>query len=100
MKDSRQSWQKLLAAARQAPPAPDEQAPFGFSTRVAARAFETSRPSGSVFAHLSLRAAAVAFLLAAIAVGVNYSAIVSAFDDQPVPVAGDDPVGEVVNMGS
>jgi hypothetical protein len=100
MKDHRQSWQKLVAAARQAPPDADQQAPFGFSTQVAARAFEGGRPGTSAFARLSLRAAAVAFLLAAIAVGVNYAAIVGAFDDQAAPATGDDPVAEVVNMGS
>src|ERR1700691_5091335 len=99
MNDIEKSWQKLVAAARRAPPAADEAAPFGFSTRVAALAFESGRPAGSAFARLSLRAAAVAFLLAAIAVGVNYSAIVGAFDEGATSAGGDDPVTEVVNMG-
>ena len=101
MKKDDQSWKKLVAAARKAPQAGDEAAPFGFSTRVAALAFEQGRPGSSAFSGLSLRAAAVALLLAAIAVGVNYSAIVGAFDDQPsAGAAGDDPVAEVVNLGS
>jgi hypothetical protein len=101
MKADDHSLRKLLAAARNAPQAGDEAAPFGFSTRVAALAFEQGRPGSSAFATLSLRAAAVAFLLAAIAVGVNYSAIVGAFDEQPsAGTTGDDPVAEVVNLGS
>jgi hypothetical protein len=101
MKDEDPSWKKLVEAARRAPVPPDEAAPFGFSTRVAALAFEQGRPASSPFARLSVRAAAVAFLLAAIAVGVNYPAIIGAFDDQPgATSAGDDPVAEVVNLGS
>jgi hypothetical protein len=99
MKDHDQSLRRLLEAARKAPAAPDEAAPFGFSTRVAALAFEQGRQGQSPFARLSLRAAAVAFVLAAIAVGVNYSAIVGAFDDQ-APALADDPVAEIVNLGS
>jgi hypothetical protein len=99
MKNDDQSWQRLVAAARLSPREADEPAPYGFSTRVAALAFGAGRPGASAFARLSLRAAAVAFLLAAIAVGVNYSAIVSAFDDEPA-AGGDDPVAEVISMGS
>jgi hypothetical protein len=101
MKADDQSWKKLVAAARRAPAPGDEAAPYGFSTRVASRAFEPGAGTPSAFARLSIRAAAVAFLLAAIAVGVNYSAIVGAFDDQPaVAAGGDDPVAEVVSLGS
>ena len=102
MKAEDPSWKKLVEAARRAPGVPpDEAAPFGFSTRVAALAFERGRVASSPFARLSIRAAAVAFLLAALAVGVNYSAIVGAFDDQPgATSSGDDPVAEVVSLGS
>jgi hypothetical protein len=100
MKDPEKSWDRLVEAARRAPAGAGEEAPFGFSTRVAALAFEQGRSGSSAFARLSLRAAAVALLLAAIAVGVNYSAIVGAFEDGPAPVAGDDPVAEVVNLGT
>jgi hypothetical protein len=94
------SWQRLLAAARRAPGPGDESAPFGFSTRVAALAFEPAPPSASAFARLSLRAAAVAGLLAVAAVAANYPAIAGAFDDQPPVTAGDDPIAEVVDLGS
>jgi hypothetical protein len=94
------AWQRLVAAARQAPSAADEAAPFGFSTRVAALALDSGRQGPSIFGRLALRAAAVACLLAVVAVGVNYSAITSALDDEPAVAANDDPVSEVVNLGS
>lgn len=94
------AWQRLAAAARKAPSAGDESAPFGFSTRVAALAFEPGQPSPSIFGRFALRAAAVACLLAIAAVGVNYSAIRSTFEDEPAIAANDDPVGEIVNLGS
>jgi hypothetical protein len=100
VKPDDKSWQKLLVSARRAPPAGDESAPFGFSTRVAALAFEQRRPAGSEFARMSLRAAAVAGLLAVAAVAVNFSAIKGAFDDATATAAPDDPIAEVVDLGS
>jgi hypothetical protein len=103
MNSPEKSWQKLIEAARKAPPAGDEAAPFGFSTRVAALAFEQGRQEPSAFARLSLRAAAVAGLLAVAAVAANFTAIKGAFDDDPSlasTASGDDPIAEVVDMGS
>ena len=101
MTPSDKSLQKLLAAARQAPPsAADGAAPFGFSTRVAALAFSAPSPAPSVFGRLALRAAAVAALLALGAVAANYTAIRGAFDDTAAGQATDDPVSEVVDLGS
>lgn len=94
------AWQELAAAARRAPAGGDNSAPFGFSTRVAALAFDPGRPSPSIFGRLAPRAAAVACLFAVVAVGVNYSAIKGAFEDEPVVAANDDPIAEVVNLGS
>jgi hypothetical protein len=94
------SWQRLLAAARRAPPAGDESAPFGFSTRVAALAFERRQAPAWDFARMSLRAAAVAGLLAVAAVAANFSAIRGALDDDSAVATGDDPIAEVVDMGS
>jgi hypothetical protein len=93
------SLQRLLAAARRAPVSGDESAPFGFSTRVAARAFERPQLPGPSFARLSLRVAGIACLFAVVAVGVNYKAITSALDDESA-AAGDDPVADVVNLDS
>ncbi len=100
MKPDDTSWDKLVAAARRAPVPGDEAAPFGFSTRVAALAFEQRRVPGSDFARMSLRAAAVAGLLAVVAVAANFSAIRGAFDDDNAVAANDDPIAEVVDMGS
>jgi hypothetical protein len=96
-----QAWQKLVAAARRAAPSgDDESAPFGFSTRVAAMAFGAESPPPSVFARLSLRAAAVACVLAVVSVAVNYRAITGAFENESAVATSDDPVAEVVNLGS
>jgi hypothetical protein len=94
------AWQRLAAAARQAPVAGDASAPFGFSTRVAALAFVAERGAPSIFGRLALRAAVVAGLLAVLAIGVNYSAIKAAFEDEPQIIANDDPIAEVVDIGS
>jgi hypothetical protein len=100
MKPERKSWQQLVAAARRAPPAGDESAPFGFSTRVAALAFERGEAPASQFARTALRAAAVAGLLAVVAVAANFSAIKGAFDDDSAVATSDDPIAEVVDLGS
>jgi hypothetical protein len=94
-----QSLQRLLAAARRAPVSGDEAAPFGFSTRVAALAFQQPQHAAPSFARLSLRVACIACLFAVVAVGVNYNAITSALDDEST-TAGDDPVADVVNLDS
>jgi hypothetical protein len=102
MNPADKSWQKLVAAARRAPsPSPaDEAAPFGFSTRVAALAFSQQAAPTSAFARFSLKAAAFACVLALGAVAANYSAIKGAFDDPSQLASNDDPIGEVVDMGS
>jgi hypothetical protein len=99
MNNPEKSWQKLVDAARRAPAEGDLAAPFGFSTRVAALAFG-QRPAPSMFAQLSLRAAVVACALAVASVAFNYSAIVSAFDTDTAAASGDDPIAEVVNLGT
>jgi len=95
-----QAWRRLAAAARRGAPVRDESAPYGFSTRVAALAFAGERQAPSAFARLSLRAALVACLLAVAAVAANYSAISGAFGDDSAVAAADDPVDEVVSLGS
>jgi hypothetical protein len=69
-----QSWQRLVAAARQAP-ADDDSAPYGFATRVAAQAW-SSAPLPSAAALLEKFAfrgfvAAAACSLAAAAFGYS-----------------------------
>ncbi|HZZ18011.1 MAG TPA: hypothetical protein VFE25_01515 [Opitutaceae bacterium] len=95
------SWQKLAAAARKAPPVKaDESAPYGFSTRVAALAFEQQPAANNAFARYSLRAAAFACALALGAVAANYTAIKGAFSDDGAAPAADDPIAEVVDLGT
>jgi hypothetical protein len=100
MSPDEKSWQKLVAAARRAPASGDESAPFGFSTRVAALAFESRPSTTAAYGRLAFRAAAVAGLLAVASVALNFSAIAGAFDDTASPVAPDDPIAEVVDLGS
>ena len=99
MNPSERSWQRLVEAARRAPPAGDASAPYGFSARVAANAFEQGRPQ-PFFGRMALSAAGLACLFALVAVGLNYSAITGALEDSSAVAASDDPVAEVVDLGS
>lgn len=93
------AWEKLVSAARRAPIEADAEAPYGFATRVAALAMSESHPRHSLFARYSFRALGVASLLAIVSVAANYSAITSAFHDEPT-VATDDPIAEAVDIAS
>jgi hypothetical protein len=66
MNKHEQSLRRLMEAARKAPVTGDESAPFGFSTRVAARAFEAAQPAQPSFARLSLRVAGIACLFVSV----------------------------------
>ena len=100
MSPHEKSWQRLLEGARRAHPSGDESAPYGFSTRVAALAFEQVQPPAPIFGRMALRAAGIACLFALVAVGLNYSAITGAFEDDTAVAVNDDPVAEVVNLGT
>ncbi len=90
--DSR--WPRLAAAARQVRDERDTAAPYGFATRVAARAFAAAEPPFSaLLARFSWRALGVAALLTLVAVAANYSAI-SALSSSPDEDSGP---GEIVN---
>lgn len=93
-----QAWQRLAAAARNAPAEGETAAPYGFSTRVAALAMAAGQPRHSVMEALSIRAMYVAGLLAVLAVGANYSTISHLFDDETPPA--DDPVAALVDIAS
>lgn len=71
--ESRQSWSRLVSAARQAHDARDEAAPFGFSTRVAALAMSAKRAPLFAIDRLALRALGIACLLAVGSVVINYT---------------------------
>ena len=51
-----QQWQRLITAARSAADPRDPSAPFGFATRVAARAFASPAPAGALVERFALRA--------------------------------------------
>ncbi len=73
MKEFEAKWQRLVTAARQAPVADDVEMPFGFATRVAARALGTARPGLiAVLGRFSVRALWLACLLTLASVAVNY----------------------------
>ncbi len=79
--DPRGAWQRLAAAARQAPERQDTAAPYGFATRVAALALAQEARVVSVLERFALRAVGVAALLALFSVALNYEALA------PVPAA-------------
>ena len=81
MKHNNPGWNRLAEAARGAPETRDASAPYGFSTRVAALAFATERPTASPFASLALRAMGVSCLLALLAVAANFSSVQNLFGD-------------------
>lgn len=75
-------WEKLVGVARGARDDRPESAPYGFATRVAALALAGEGLSGAtLFERWSLRAVAVAGLLAVLTVAVNYSSFTSYGDD-------------------
>jgi hypothetical protein len=88
-------WQRLVVAARQAPEPEDLAAPYGFATRIAARALRGERPMRTaMFARFSVRALWVAGLLMLVSVGANFLAFASSEDDEQSLI---DPVSEVLN---
>lgn len=73
--DPRHPWMRLSSAARTVRDERDAAAPYGFATRLAALALAQERRVVSVLDRFSLRALAVACLLAVGSVGLNYQAL-------------------------
>jgi hypothetical protein len=95
MNEFESKWQRLVTAARQAPVTKDVAAPYGFATRVAARAMGDGRPTlSAMFGRFSVRALWVACLLTLVSVAANYLAFASSEDDEQSLI---DPVSEVLN---
>ena len=91
-----QQWQKLTALARRAPDDRPAGAPYGFATRVAARAAEL--PSAGltvVLERFALRGLLVAAAFGVAAIAINYSSL---FSDQSDDYATTDTVGEVLSL--
>lgn len=95
MKDFDARWQRLVTAARQAPVADDVAAPYGFATRIAARALGApERPALlAVLGRFSIRALWLAGLLMVASVAANYLAFAGNEDDELSLL---DPVSEIL----
>jgi hypothetical protein len=96
MKDFESRWQQLVTVARQAPVADDTAAPYGFATRLAARALsEQGQPAlVAVFGRFSVRALWVACLLMLVSMAANYVAFAGGEEDEQGLT---DPVAEVLS---
>ena len=94
MKDFDIKWRRLVVAARQAPMADPVAAPYGFATRVAARAMSGPTPGvAAAFGRFSVRALYFACLLTLTGVATNYLVFAGTEEDEQNLV---DPVSEVV----
>lgn len=101
MKKSTTPWQRLVAAARQAPDIRgDDAAPYGFSTRVASLAMAAvERPSlRSAINHFSFRALTLSVMLMVVSIVANYSAVTSVADSAEHEVEVADPVEEMLTL--
>lgn len=96
MKHHSTAWQRLVAAARQAPDTRDLAAPYGFATRVAAGAFAVERPSlRTLLNRLSVPALVAALALMIVSILANYPLLrTSAEVDQELV----DPVTEALTL--
>jgi hypothetical protein len=96
MKDFESRWQQLATVARQAPVTDSTVAPYGFATRIAARAMSgRGRPAlMAVFGRFSVRGLWAACLLMLISMVANYIAFVGSEDDEQGLT---DPVAEVLD---
>ncbi len=96
MKDYESRWQQLVTVARQAPVADNAAAPYGFATRIAARALsEPSRPALlAVFGRFSVRALWMAGVLMLVSMAADYIAFASSEEAEQSLV---DPVSEVLS---
>ncbi len=95
MKTSHSAWQRLVVAARQAPVAADDAAPYGFSTRVAALA-SIERPSlQSSLNHFAWRALGFSLMLMIVSIAANYSSVTTVAEIEPDLA---DPVEEILTL--
>ena len=98
MSQSDEIWRKLTAAARQAPPRGDDAAPFGFASRVSARALGSRRSGGAMIERLALRALSVAGLAAALALVTHLSVPASNASDDESLFTLEDPAAIVLGV--
>jgi hypothetical protein len=83
MKTSNSAWQRLVAAARQAPDTGDDDAPYGFSTRLVALAMAAERPTLlSSINRFSWRALSLSLMVMTLSIVTNYSSVTAVADNE------------------
>lgn len=95
--DPKHPWSRLVAAARTAPEMRDATPPYGFATRVVARAFTQPPAAVSLFERFSLRALGFACLLALASAVANYRTVAGVITAEE-SLASDDLVAELVEL--
>lgn len=82
MNGMEQKWNRLVKLARQAPPAPEPEMPYGFATRVVARWPSSAAPSAwTVWESLSGRILAVSCALMILSVLTGYQVVRDGFSE-------------------
>jgi hypothetical protein len=97
MNDFESKWGRLVAAAQKAPAEDEAPAPYGFVTRVAARAMSERPPALLAFGRFSVRALCIAGLLTLASGAANFLAFAGSTDDEQAQI---DPVSEVFTNAS
>lgn len=97
MKNFDYKWQQLTARARLAPRPADEPAPYGFATRVAARAFR-SRPAGpwSLLEKFALRGLVATTALGVASLAFSFPTFAGETEDELALAT--DPVPELLDL--
>ncbi len=81
----RQPWERLVAAARRAPAEPDAAAPYGFATRVVARAFAVPEPTADLLLErFALRGLFVAAVFSVASAAFSYAALTGGAEEETV----------------
>ena len=75
MNDPRSAWRRLASAARQVRDERETSAPYGFATRVAARAMSAPSLTGALLEKFALRGLLAACACSAAAAVFGYAAI-------------------------
>jgi hypothetical protein len=91
-------WQRLTAAVRRAPEERSATAPYGFATRVAARAFAVQASSSPLLERFALRAFGLACLLAMLGVAANYSLLRNNVPEEDRFFITDDPAAILLDV--
>jgi hypothetical protein len=96
MKNFDHRWNRLVTLARQAPEDRDAAAPYGFPTRVAARALAAAPSPWVLFERVTLRALLVASLLMVASLAAHLALPGGGDEDDAVSVI--DPVADILDV--